>query len=200
METGLVRPAPVQPGATVAVVSPCSPVVFWWEHRAEQAHGYLESLGLKVRVMPHSGRMMAGRQVSPQSRADDLHAAFSEPDVAVVLAAIGGGHAVELLPHLDYGLIRANPKVFQGYSDLTVLHWALLQRSGLVSFYGPALLPELGEYPTVLPYTDRWLRAAWFGTAPLQFAAAVSWTDESPTGIGSRIERARATYDRARAG
>lgn len=85
---------------------------------------------------------------------------------------------VELLAHLDYGLIRANPKVFQGYSDLTVLHWALLQRSGLVSFYGPALLPELGEYPTVLPYTDRWLRAAWFGTAPLQFAAAVSWTDE----------------------
>jgi muramoyltetrapeptide carboxypeptidase len=73
----------------------------------------------------------------------------------VVLAAIGGDHAVELLPHLDYDLIRANPKLFQGYSDVTVLHWALLRRAGLVTFYGPALLPELGEHPAVLADTDR---------------------------------------------
>ena len=77
--------------------------------------------------MPHSGQAMAGKRVSPESRADDLHAAFSDPDVAVVLAAIGGDHAVELLPHLDDQLIRANPKLFQpGHSDATVLHWALL--------------------------------------------------------------------------
>jgi muramoyltetrapeptide carboxypeptidase len=178
MEAGLIRPAPVRPGATVAVVSPCSPVVCWWEHRAAQAGAYLESLGLRVRVMPHSGRAMAGRQVSPQARAEDLHAAFADPDVAVVLAAIGGDHAAELLPHLDYQLIRANPKLFQGYSDLTVLHWALLGRAGLITFYGPALLPELGEHPTVLPYTDTWLRDAWFGTTPLRFAPATTWTDE----------------------
>jgi muramoyltetrapeptide carboxypeptidase len=178
VEAGLIRPAPVRPGATVAVVSPCSPVVCWWEHRAAQAGAYLESLGLRVRVMPHSGRAMAGRQVSPQARAEDLHAAFADPDVAVVLAAIGGDHAAELLPHLDYQLIRANPKLFQGYSDLTVLHWALLERAGLITFYGPALLPELGEHPTVLPYTDTWLRGAWFGTTPLRFAPATTWTDE----------------------
>ena len=129
----------------MAVVSPCSPVVFWWEHRAAQARSYLESLGLRVRVMPHTGQSMAGKRVAAPSRADDLHAAFSDPDVAVVLAAIGGDHAVELLPHLDYQLIRANPKLFQGYSDLTVLQWALLKHAGLMSFYGPALLPELGE-------------------------------------------------------
>jgi muramoyltetrapeptide carboxypeptidase len=178
MEAEPTRPAPVWPGATVAVVSPCSPVVFWWEHRAAQARSYLESLGLRLHVMPHSGQAMAGKRVSPESRADDLHAAFSDPEVAVVLAAIGGDHAVELLPHLDYQLIRANPKLFQGYSDATVLHWALLKHAGLTTFYGPALLPELGEHPTVLPYTDTWLRAAWFGSAPLRFVPATSWTDE----------------------
>jgi muramoyltetrapeptide carboxypeptidase len=178
MEGGLIRPARVQAGDTVAVVSPCSPVVDWWRHRADRAQAYLESLGLHVRVMPNSGEGKAGAQVSPQSRAEDLHAAFSDPDVTVVLAAIGGDHAVELLPHLDYDLIRANPKVFQGYSDVTVLHWALLRRAGLVGFHGPALLPELGEYPTVLAYTDAWLRAAWFGDAPLRFAPARFWTDE----------------------
>jgi muramoyltetrapeptide carboxypeptidase len=178
MEARLIRPGPVRPGAVVAVVSPCSPVVFWWAHRAAQARSYLESLGLRVRVMPHSGQAMAGNQVSPQSRADDLHAAFSDPEVAVVLAAIGGDHSVELLPHLDYQLIQANPKLFQGYSDLTVLQWAVLKHAGLITFYGPALLPELGEYPTVLPHTNTWLRAAWFGSAPLRFVPATSWTDE----------------------
>jgi muramoyltetrapeptide carboxypeptidase LdcA involved in peptidoglycan recycling len=135
-------------------------------------------LGLRIRVMPHGGQATAGMRVTPQARAEDLHAAFSDPEVDVVLAAIGGDHAVELLPHLDYQLIRANPKLFQGYSDMTVLHWALLKRSGLVTFYGPALLPELGEHPTVLPHTDNWLRAAWFETAPLRFAPATTWTDE----------------------
>jgi muramoyltetrapeptide carboxypeptidase LdcA involved in peptidoglycan recycling len=169
----------VRPGDTVAVVSPCSPLVDWWEHRAERARAYLEgSLGLRLRVMPASGGGQAGRPVSPGARAEDLHAAFADPEVTVVLAAIGGDHAVELLPNLDYGLIRANPKLFQGYSDVTVLHWALLRRAGLVTFYGPALLPELGEHPTVLAHTDRWLRAAWFGGGPLRFTPAEVWTDE----------------------
>jgi muramoyltetrapeptide carboxypeptidase len=61
---------------------------------------------------------------------------------------------------------------------VTVLHWALLKHAGLTTFYGPALLPELGEHPTVLRYTDTWLRAAWFGSAPLRFVPATSWTDE----------------------
>ena len=163
----------------MAVVSPCSPLVDWWEHRAERARAYLEgSLGLRLRVMPGSGGGQAGRPVSPGARAEGLHAAFADPEVTVVLAAIGGDHAVELLPNLDYGLIRANPKLFQGYSDVTVLHWALLRRAGLVTFYGPALLPELGEHPTVLAHTDRWLRAAWFGGGPLRFTPAEVWTDE----------------------
>jgi muramoyltetrapeptide carboxypeptidase len=169
----------VRPGDTVAVVSPCSPLVDWWQHRAERARAYLEgSLGLRLRVMPASGAERAGKPVSPRARADDLHAAFADPEVTVVLAAIGGDSAIELLPHLDYGLIRANPKLFQGYSDVTVLHWALLRRAGLVTFYGPALLSELGEHPTVLADTDRWLRAAWFGDGPLRFAPAEVWTDE----------------------
>lgn len=178
MKLGLVKPARVRPGDTVAVVSPCSPVVDWWEHRAEHARAYLESLGLRVRVMPNSGPDRAGRPVAPRSRADDLHAAFSDPEVAVVLAAIGGDHAVELLPHLDRGLIRANPKLFQGYSDVTVLHWALLELAGLVTFHGPALLSELGEHPRVLAATDASLQAAWFGDGPLRFAPARVWTDE----------------------
>jgi muramoyltetrapeptide carboxypeptidase LdcA involved in peptidoglycan recycling len=59
-----------------------------------------------------------------------------------------------------------------------VLHWALAKHAGLATFYGPALVPELGEFPQVLPYTDRYLRAAWFGADPIAFEAADTWTDE----------------------
>jgi muramoyltetrapeptide carboxypeptidase len=64
---------------------------------------------------------MAGEEVSAAERAEDLHA-FADPEASVVLAAIGGDHSSALLPHLDYDLIRSPPKVFQAYSDVTVLH------------------------------------------------------------------------------
>ncbi|MDQ4125702.1 MAG: LD-carboxypeptidase [Actinomycetota bacterium] len=114
----------------------------------------------------------------PEARADDLHRAFADDEVAVVLCAIGGNHCNQVLPHLDFDLIGAHPKVFQGYSDVSVLHWAFGRRSDLATFYGPALVPELGEFPAPLPYTDRWLRAAWFRTAPLRYEPAAEWTEE----------------------
>jgi muramoyltetrapeptide carboxypeptidase len=61
---------------------------------------------------------------------------------------------------------------------MTVLNWAFLKHAGLATFYGPALTLALAEYPSVLPYTDRWLRAAWFGTEPLRFGPAEQWTEE----------------------
>jgi muramoyltetrapeptide carboxypeptidase LdcA involved in peptidoglycan recycling len=177
--TDFLTPIPgPRPGSTVAVVSPCSRHVFWVEHRAERGIAYLRSLGLEVKVMPHSGGGMAGEDVSPEQRAADLHAAFSDPSISVVLVAIGGDAAIDLLPYLDYDLIAAHPRVFQGYSDATVLHWALMRFAGLRTLHGPALISELGEYPTVLPYTHSALTAAWFDHTPSRLLPAAAWTDE----------------------
>jgi len=128
--------------------------------------------------MPNAARSEGWASAQPEARADDLHLAFLDDEVAVVLAGIGGNHSNQLLPLLDYDLIRQHPKVFQGYSDITVLHWALAQHSGLSTFYGPALVPELGEFPQVLPHTDRYLRAAWFGDEVIAYEPADTWTDE----------------------
>jgi len=128
--------------------------------------------------MPNAARSEGWVSAPPQARVDDLHQAFSDDDVAVVLAGIGGNHSNQLLPLLDYNLIRENPKVFQGFSDITVLHWALAKNSGLSTFYGPALVPELGEFPHVLAHTDRYLRSAWFGVEPISYEPSETWTDE----------------------
>ena len=118
-----------------------------------------------------------------------------------MLAGIGGNHSNQLLPLLDFDLIRAHPKVFQGYSDMTVLHWAIASRAGLATFYGPALVPELGEFPRVLPDTDRYLRAAWFGEGAIAFEPAPSLDGRVPRlGHEGGPDPPRASCDRARAG
>ena len=172
------RPPRVRPGDTVAIVSPSFGAVGAWPHRVERATAYLEGLGLGVRVMPNAARTDGWASAPAEDRVADLHAAFLAEDVAVVLAGIGGNHSNQLLPLLDFGLIREHPKVFQGYSDVTVLHWALARHAGLATFHGPALVPELGEFPRVLAYTDRYLRAAWFGDEAIAFEPAATCTDE----------------------
>lgn len=171
-------PRRVQRGDTVAVVSPSAPAIAAHPHRADRGRAYLESLGLNVRVMPNAARREGWVSASAEARADDIHRAFLDDEVAVVLASTGGNHSNQLLPHLDYELIGSHPKIFQGYFDITVLHWTFLKFARLQTFYGPALAPELGEYPEVLPYTARFLCAAWFGEEPLRFEPADLWTDE----------------------
>jgi len=168
----------VRPGDTVAVVSPAFGAVGRWPHRVERATAYLESLGLKVRLMPNAARSDGWASAPPEARAADLHEAFADDEVAVVLAGIGGNHSNQLLSLLDFDLVRQHPKVFQGYSDITVLHWALAKHAGLGTFHGPALVAELGEFPEVLPDTDRYLRVAWFGGEPITYQPSEVWTDE----------------------
>jgi len=174
----LTKPRRVRPGDTVAVVSPAFGAVGRWPHRVERATAYLESLGLAVRLMPNAARSDGWASAPPEDRVADLHAAFADDDVAAVLCGTGGNHSNQLLPLLDFGLIREHPKVFQGYSDITVLHWAFARHAGLGTFYGPAFTTELGEFPQVLEHTDRYLRAAWFGDEPISYEPAPVWTDE----------------------
>jgi muramoyltetrapeptide carboxypeptidase len=178
LKRDLVVPPRVKPGDTVAIVCPSAPAVAYWPHRVERGRVFLHSLGLRTRLMPNAGARDGFVAGTPKQRAADIHEAFLDPEVSVVLAAIGGYNSNQLLPHLDFDLIAANPKILQGYSDTTWLLWAVAARSGLRTFHGPALVPEMGEFPEVLPLTSRFLRAAWFGDEPVEFAPAEVWTDE----------------------
>ncbi len=170
-------PRPLGPGASVAVVSPSFGAVGAWPHRARRGTEYLRSLGLEVKLMPNAARSEGWVSAPAEARAEDIHAAFSDPEVASSSAASGA--PLEPAPHLDFDLIRSNPKWFQGFSDTTVLNWAFLKHAGLASFYGPSLTLDLAEYPEVFPYVDRYLRAAWFGSRNLRYEPSDSWTEGS---------------------
>jgi muramoyltetrapeptide carboxypeptidase LdcA involved in peptidoglycan recycling len=174
----LTLPPRVNAGDSVALVSPSWFAAGAFPHRVERGRVYLESLGLHLKIMPNATAVGDWTAGTAQQRVDDLHTAFADPEVTVVLSAIGGNHSNELVDLLDYDLIRAHPKVFQGMSDITVLHCALQRHAGLATFYGPSLVTNLGEHPSVFELTDRTLRAAWFGDRPIEFAPATEWTDE----------------------
>ena len=135
----LVRPPRLAPGARVAVVAPSGPVP---EERLQAGLDILRGWDLDPVVMPHAlerQRELDYLAGTDEQRAADLQAAWCDPSVAAVLCARGGYGAQRMVDLLDWETMRAaGPKVFAGFSDVTVLHQAFATRLGLVTLYGPA--------------------------------------------------------------
>ncbi|MFJ2235465.1 S66 peptidase family protein [Streptomyces sp. NPDC087859] len=113
---------------------------------------------------------------APRERADDIHAAFADPDIKAVIASIGGDDQITVLPYLDRELIRANPKPFFGTSDNTNL-LMYLRNSGIVGFHGATVMCELGRPGAMNPQTADSLRAALFTSGEYELRPADRWND-----------------------
>ena len=135
MTVSLTKPPALHSGSTIAILSPASTPK---ADLVEQGVANLIRLGYKCIVFPHAlDRGPLYYAGSLQNRLRDLHSAFADPDIDAILCTRGGWGSAELLPHLDAGLIRANPKTFIGYSDHTSLHLWLRNEANLVTFHGP---------------------------------------------------------------
>ncbi len=121
----------------------------------------LEEFGLNVRFMPHALAGLDYVEKHPEKRAADLLEALRDPEVDMILCAIGGDDTYRLLPYLfenDELQKAANDKVFLGFSDTTINHF-MLHKVGMCTFYGQAFLPDLCELATdMLPYTKRYFQ------------------------------------------
>jgi muramoyltetrapeptide carboxypeptidase LdcA involved in peptidoglycan recycling len=163
----------------VGLVSPSWGGAGMFPHRVERGVQHLQSLGFKVRIAPHALSSLGFVSDTPQNRADDIHSMFADPEVRAIVAAIGGDHSCHLLPLLDFSLIRRNPKVFMGFSDVTVLNVAIWKETGLVTFNGPALLTDFAEYPTMFEYTERYVLRALCEARPVgAIEPSTWWTEE----------------------
>jgi muramoyltetrapeptide carboxypeptidase len=129
---------PLPDGGTIGVAAPAS----GFENRSEVLRGveWWEGHGYRVKLADHlfaRDDYLAGDE---RDRAADLMALFADPEVDVVQALQGGYGSAQTIPHLDFEIIAQNPKPFVGISDITALHVAIRQRSGLVTFYGYGLV------------------------------------------------------------
>lgn len=158
------KPAPLQRGDVVGVVSPAAAVD---ESSLNSGVGMLERAGLRVRLAAAATQKSGYLAGSDQQRVADLHDMFRDGEVKAVIAARGGYGSGRLLPLFDPGVARQHPKIFVGHSDLTFLLNDLVQRAELVTFHGPMVAglqtrPQAAAFLLAMLSGDRtgWQQAA----------------------------------------
>ncbi|TPR41504.1 LD-carboxypeptidase [Apilactobacillus micheneri] len=132
-------PRSLQKGDEIRIIAPSDSLKRVGGYEANlSAKNKLESMGLKVTFGEHVNECDLAKSSSIESRISDLHTAFKDKNVKAILSVIGGFTSNELLPYIDYDLIKQNPKIICGFSDFTALANAITAKTGLITFYGPA--------------------------------------------------------------
>lgn len=131
-------PEKLKIGDEVRVVAPSSSLSIISQENREMSLKRLSDLGLKITFSKNCEEIDEFDSSSIKSRVDDLHEAFSDKNVKGVLMAIGGFNVNQILKYLDYDLIKNNPKVICGFSDITALSNAIYAKTGLINYSGPA--------------------------------------------------------------
>jgi muramoyltetrapeptide carboxypeptidase len=134
MET--LYPSPLQKGDTIGVIAPSS---VYDVEKLKPAREYLESQGLNVIFHPQTSAKHHQFAGTADEKVSALHDYFSEPSIKAIFCTCGGNGAIHLLDKIDYKIIKKNPKIFMGFSDITLLLNAIYAQTGLVTFHGPTL-------------------------------------------------------------
>jgi muramoyltetrapeptide carboxypeptidase len=132
MET--IRPPGLKKGDKVMVITPSEPIGSY--RNFNRGVGVLKSLGFQVEFSKYYRSVYFYKAGLPEKRAEDINSAFANSEIKGVFMAAGGFSVSEVLPLLDYELIKNNPKVIMGFSNGTILSNAIFAKTGLVTFYG----------------------------------------------------------------
>lgn len=199
-----IKPQVLQKGDKVAIVSLSSGSL----GEEKRIHKYIiakkrleDEFGLEVVTTQNA---LKGKQYiyeHPEKRAEDLMDAFKDKSIKAIICAIGGDDTIRLLPYIDYDIIKNNPKIFMGYSDSTVNHF-MMNKANLVSFYGPCITVEFGEYVKMFDYTKEAIFNILFQYSDeLEIKSSEYWTDdhvsweESNINIGKQLKKEKYGYE-----
>lgn len=171
-------PAKLQKGDEVRIIAPSRGSKIIGEEVKNLAAERLHALGLQVsyatNTIDENWDILGTTSI--QKRVDDIHEAFADPHVKGIFTMIGGFNSNQLLPYIDYQLIKNNPKIFCGFSDITTLLNAFYAKSGLVTFLGPHF-SSLGMLKG-LDYTISNLQKMLFTVAENATHASLEWSDD----------------------
>ena len=161
----MIKPKILKAGDRVAIIAPSSPVSEEKLERSLESVGFLGLVPLQYPSCTMKSGYLSG---TDEARAKDVNDAFSNPLIDGIFCIRGGFGATKILPLLDYNLIKNNPKMFLGYSDITALHIVLNQLCGLVTVHGP--MPTSGyhtlDYLSLQSLTDALFCDGPVGLAP----------------------------------
>ncbi|MBN1274860.1 LD-carboxypeptidase [Candidatus Woesearchaeota archaeon] len=170
-------PPKLKVGDEIRVITPArSRMLPWIQNIKDDAHEKLESMGFTVTYGKHVDEMDEFGSTTIEHRMEDLHDAFSDKNVKAVLTVIGGFNSNQLLRHLDYDLIRANPKILCGYSDITALQNAIYTKTGMVTYSGPHWF-TFGDKKSIV-YTEQKFRECLMQEGSYRITPSREWSDD----------------------
>ena len=160
----MIKPRALRPGNRIAAIS----LSHGWPNIFPRAYldgkrQLQDAFGIEVIESRHALESPEWIAAHPDARAADLMDVLRDPSIHGIVSTIGGEDSIRILPFLDLSVIRDNPKVFLGYSDSTVTHFAFL-KAGVTSYYGPSIMAGFDENGGLLPYTVNSLRQMLFGS------------------------------------
>lgn len=139
----IIKPKRLKTGDTVGLIAPAG---YADDDEFNQAVQNIENLGFKVKTGKNVRQRYLYLAGTDKQRVEDIHWAFTDAEVKAVWTLRGGYGITRLLPQLDFNLIRKNPKIVIGYSDITALLVAIHQQTGLVTFHGPGASSNYSDY------------------------------------------------------
>ncbi|KKP35843.1 MAG: Peptidase U61 LD-carboxypeptidase A [candidate division TM6 bacterium GW2011_GWF2_32_72] len=169
-------PNKLKKGDTIAVIAPSRSMAIISQDTQRIANKNLEDLGFKLVFGEHVNEFDRFVSSSIESRVKDLHWAFANPEVKAVLTVIGGYNCNQLLSYIDWDLIKKNPKIFCGYSDITILNDSFLAQAGLVTYYGPHYSTFGQKYK--LEYAIDYFKKCLMSNEPFDLFPSKEWADD----------------------
>ncbi len=138
-------------GDTIGIFSPSTPITKLSPKRFIRGKKFLEGKGFKIKEGALTGRSDYYRSGSIKERVEELNELIRDPSIRCIMSTIGGMNSNSLLPYIDYKALKKNPKIIIGYSDMTAINMAIYVKTGIATYYGPALVSSFGE---MKPYNE----------------------------------------------
>ncbi|MFD2445739.1 S66 peptidase family protein [Bacillus sp. CGMCC 1.16607] len=167
----------LQPGDEIRIIAPSRSMALLKDDQVKISVNRLEALGFKVSFGKHVYTHDEFFSSSIEERVEDLHDAFRDTNVKGILTVIGGFNSNQLLKYIDFDLIKNNPKVFCGYSDITALSLSIYQKTGLITYSGPHFSSFGMKHG--FEYTLDYFLTALTNDAPFEVIPSETWSDDA---------------------
>ena len=173
-----IYPSLLKKGDTIGIIAPSAGLAAIFPHRLDNAIKYLESQGYKIKEFSCTRKINGWESASAKERANDIMDAFLDKEIKAIVCEIGGNTLNKTLKYLDFEKINENPKIFCGYSDISVLHYAINKKCNFTTFYGPCAMTQFAEFPKPLKYTEDYFQKAVVEGKIGKISSSEKWTDE----------------------
>lgn len=164
----------------IGVFSSSSPISATVPVRYDRGKAYLEKKGFQIIDGNLFRKQDFYRSGSIKERAEEFNQLLYHEKVQILMASIGGNNSNSILPYIDYEYLKKHPKIIIGYSDTTALLLGIYAKTGLITFYGPALASSFGEFPPFVEQTFEYFRNMICEklSLPYEFPMPLVWTEE----------------------